>query len=88
MIRRHLVVHGQVQGVGYRYACEDVAARLGVNGWVRNVPDGTVEVVLEGDETAVDAMAAWVRQGPRLAEVTHVDIEDEEPEGLQGFVTR
>ncbi|WP_152815407.1 acylphosphatase [Georgenia subflava] len=86
MIRRRVVVHGRVQGVGFRYACEVQAGRLGVGGRVRNLDDGTVEAVVEGDDVAVDALIAWLHQGPRHAEVTRVEVHDEEPEGLSGFV--
>ncbi|MFC7404367.1 acylphosphatase [Georgenia alba] len=88
MIRRHLVVHGRVQGVGFRYTCEEVAARLGVSGWVRNRPDGTVEIVVEGEPDAVGKLVEWADRGPRLADVARVEASDEEPEGLRGFRTR
>ncbi len=88
MIRRHLIVRGRVQGVGFRYACEQAAARAGVRGWVRNRSDGTVEAVLEGETSAVESMTGWVRQGPPAAAVTGVDVTDEDPEGLSGFTVR
>ncbi|GEK23227.1 acylphosphatase [Cellulomonas xylanilytica] len=85
MIRRHLVVRGTVQGVGYRWAVSREARRLGVHGWVRNRADGTVEAVAEGADEAVDALVAWCRSGPAGAQVTGVDVTDEAPEGLSGF---
>jgi len=70
--RGHFVIQGRVQGVCFRmYACEEAQAhRLG--GWVRNRPDGTVEVVVEGDEAAVESFRQWCRQGPAQAKVTEV----------------
>ena len=85
MIRRHLVVSGWVQGVGFRWSVSREARRLGVRGWVRNRSDGTVEVVAEGPEDAVAALVAWCRSGPGDAQVTGVDVTDEAPEGLSGF---
>jgi acylphosphatase len=85
VIRRRAVVHGLVQGVGFRYACARQAEALGVAGWVRNRPDDTVEAVVEGEPGAVEDMVAWLRQGPRHARVSKVDVVDEEPEHLAGF---
>jgi acylphosphatase len=87
MIRRRLVVHGRVQGVGFRYSCELAAERLGVSGWVRNNDDGTVEAVVEGAESAVESLIEWARQGPRYADVSRVEVHREEPEGLRGFMS-
>ncbi|WP_433803414.1 acylphosphatase [Actinomycetospora sp. CA-084318] len=88
MSARHLVVHGTVQGVFFRASAEQEAGRLGVAGWVRNRADGTVEMVAEGDDDAVEALVRWAHEGPRRAEVTGVDVSDREPEGLSGFVQR
>lgn len=82
---RHLVVHGTVQGVFYRSSAQDVAGDLGVAGWVRNRDDGSVEMVVEGDDQAVDRMIAWAREGPAQADVTGVDVSEVEPQGLAGF---
>ena len=87
-IRVHVFVTGRVQGVGYRFSTMDEANRLGINGWVRNLPDGRVEALFEGSKAAVEEMISWCRQGPRTAVVKDVAVEYEEPEGLQGFETR
>jgi acylphosphatase len=83
--RRHVVVHGFVQGVGFRYAVERAARHRGVAGWVRNRPDGTVEAVFEGEADAVEALLRLCQEGPRGAEVTRVEVDAESPEGLDGF---
>lgn len=85
MIARRLRVHGLVQGVGFRWATAAEARRLGVAGWVRNRSDGTVEVHAEGDPAALDALAAWAADGPRFADVSHVEVVDAQPTGAVGF---
>ena len=69
------IVHGAVQGVGFRYYARSAAHRLGVGGYVQNLADGTVKVVCEGSEKAVDAMEQWLKSGPPSARVTRVDIQ-------------
>ena len=69
MKTRQIRVTGCVQGVGFRYALRDEAQRLGVNGWVRNCADGSVEALLQGELHAVDALLGWARRGPRAARV-------------------
>jgi acylphosphatase len=86
MIRRRVVVSGQVQGVFFRDTCRRVAAQHRVAGWVRNRPDGTVEAVFEGAPDGVDRLVAWARRGPARAVVTNLDLHEEEPEGLSGFM--
>jgi acylphosphatase len=76
---RQIRVSGRVQGVGYRYALRDKARRLGVRGWVRNRSDGTVEAFLDGDDAAINALIAWARRGPRLAQVDEVREESAAP---------
>jgi acylphosphatase len=83
--RRRVVVHGFVQGVGFRFAVERAAASRGLAGWVRNRPDGAVEAVFEGQREDVEALVAFCRQGPRGAAVERVDVAEESPEGLAGF---
>ncbi|WP_282204338.1 acylphosphatase [Kitasatospora fiedleri] len=85
MIRRRVLVSGTVQGVFFRDSCRRTAAEAGVAGWVRNLPDGQVEAVLEGDPAAVEQLVAWMRHGPSRAVVEHVEVVEEQPEGLLVF---
>lgn len=73
-VRAHVIVSGRVQGVFFRMETKRTADRLGVSGWVRNLKDGTVEAVFEGDRDQVDAALAWCRQGPLHANVTDVNL--------------
>ena len=77
--RVHLTVHGRVQGVFFRAHTFDKATGLGLKGIVRNLPDGTVEVVAEGANAAVDELVEWLQDGPTLATVTHLDVSYEPP---------
>jgi acylphosphatase len=88
MIRRRLIVHGLVQGVGFRYSLARQAQSRGVAGSAANRPDGAVEVVLEGEPAAVESLVRWCEDGPRGAVVQRVEVSDEQPEGLRGFATR
>ncbi len=74
-----LRAHGRVQGVFFRDSMRAEAERLGVSGWVRNDPDGTVEAVVSGEPGAVDALVAWAREGPAGARVERLDATDEPP---------
>jgi acylphosphatase len=85
MIRRRVVVHGTVQGVFFRASCQREAATRGVAGWVSNRPDGAVEAVFEGADSAVEALVEWSRLGPPHAEVSGVEVTSEDPEGLSRF---
>jgi len=85
MIRRHVIVSGRVQGVWFRESTRREAERLGLAGWVRNLPDGNVEAVFEGPVHAVDEVTAWCHHGPSGARVTSVAPRSEPPEGLKGF---
>jgi acylphosphatase len=87
-VRRRIVASGDVQGVFFRDATRREASRRGVAGWVRNRSDGAAEAVFEGDAGAVEAMLAFVRGGPGHAEVSDVDVSEEEPEGLSDFDVR
>lgn len=88
LIRRRAIVHGRVQGVFFRDTTRRQAASRNIAGWVRNLPDGTVEAVFEGDPDAVEALLAFCREGPRGARVEQVDVSDEQPEGLGAFEVR
>ena len=88
MIRRRVVVHGFVHGVFFRDTVRRHAAGAGVNGWVRNNRDGTVEAALEGDPEAVERVVDVCRRGPAGARVDRVEVRDEQPEGLTGFSIR
>ena len=87
-IRHRVRVAGRVQGVWFRDTCRRVAEDHGVAGWVRNLPDGRVEAVLEGDRGAVAAVVEWCRVGPRHAVVTGVEVVDEQPRGMTAFEVR
>jgi len=76
--RVHLWIEGLVQGVCFRMFTEEEARRLGLTGWVRNLRDGRVEVVAEGDEEAVGRLVRWCHRGPSYARVESV-VEKEEP---------
>ena len=82
---RYVVVRGQVQGVGFRYHCTRQAQRLGVVGWVRNEPDGTVAGHFEGPASSVESLVAWCRKGPGYAAVEHVEATPAEPTGAGSF---
>jgi acylphosphatase len=88
VIRRRLIVHGRVQGVGFRWAIARAAESRGVAGWAKNRADGTVEAVLEGEPEAVESVLRLAREGPRGAQVERIDLAEEEPEALRGFATR
>lgn len=74
MIRRHVIVSGLVQGVGYRYLARKHAERLAVTGWVRNLPDGTVEAEVQGDDAAVAEMLRRLEAGPPGSAVTALEV--------------
>ncbi len=88
MVRRRVVVHGRVQGVGFRYSLARTAQSRGVAGWARNRADGTLEAVFEGEPEAVESLVRFCHEGPRGAEVERVEVFEEEPEGLTRFDTR
>jgi acylphosphatase len=87
-VRAHVIVSGVVQGVFFRGTTQDEAGRLGLAGWVRNRPEGTVEAVFEGPEQLVREALEWASHGPRSAVVEDIQVEWEEPVGETGFRMR
>lgn len=79
--RVHGFISGHVQGVFFRVSMQEQAERLGVVGWVRNLPDGRVEFVAEGSPEAVDRLVQWAHRGPPGARVTRVELTEEPPTG-------
>jgi acylphosphatase len=88
MIRKHVIVEGSVQGVGFRWSARQTAHTIGVAGFARNRADGTVEVEIEGEPEKVDRMLDWLRAGPPGAEVGQVTVTDSEPLGEDAFRVR
>jgi acylphosphatase len=85
--RQHLIFHGQVQGVGFRATAQHLARKLGLAGWVKNLPNGTVELVVEGPEADIAQLRSEL--GARLPGCIHdVQVTPETPEGLSGFEIR
>jgi acylphosphatase len=87
-VRKRVIVHGRVQGVFFRDSARQRARSYGVAGWVTNRPDGAVEAVFEGPAEDVDRLVRFCQDGPRGADVDHVDVTAEEPEGLNAFEVR
>lgn len=84
-VARRAVVRGRVQGVGFRASTREQARRLGLGGWVRNEPDGTVTIHAEGPEDAVARLVSWIGSGPRAAVVVGVAVSDTDPAGHDSF---
>ncbi len=84
----HGYVSGKVQGVFYRQSTETEATRLDLDGWVRNLADGRVEVLFEGEEEAVRELAVWLETGPKKAKVSGVELEEHPVHGIAGFIVR
>lgn len=87
MVRARVVISGTVQGVFFRASTRDEARRVGVRGWVRNLDDGRVEAVFEGEKSAVQHLVAWCHRGPPAASVEHVAVSWEEATGKEGLFT-
>ncbi|OYD09652.1 acylphosphatase [Paludifilum halophilum] len=75
MIRNHIIVHGRVQGVGFRYYTQRIAAQYRMVGWVRNKADGTVEIDAQGDKEQMDSFLRAVKKGSPHSKVTQIDID-------------
>ena len=87
LVARRFVVSGRVQGVGFRFHIMESAQLDGLHGWVRNLPDGSVEAFVEGDREAVARLERKIRRGPPGARVERVDAEDDVPTGRLGEFT-
>jgi acylphosphatase len=87
-VARRYLITGRVQGVGYRYFTQDMAAHEGIHGWVRNLPDGSVEVSAEGELEALERFEHRLRTGPPHARVTDVQVSDSTPKMNNGFSVR
>lgn len=85
MKRVHLWISGNVQGVGFRASARRRAKNSNVTGWVKNLEDGRVEAVFEGEEENVAKVMDWAREGPTIASVEDVELEEEEPKYLETF---
>jgi len=89
MRRTHVYVSGNVQGVFFRHHTRERALELGIAGWVRNLPDGRVEAVFEGEDKAIDEMISFCRTGPPGAHVAGVEIKEEKwTSEFKGFVVK
>lgn len=84
----HVFVEGTVQGVFFRATTQERAQQTGVDGWVRNLPDGRVEAHFEGESEAVEAMVSFCHEGSPTAEVDSVEVEWVDPYGYDGFEIR
>jgi len=80
-VARRFLISGRVQGVGFRYFAQETAAREGISGWVKNLPDRCVEVIAEGEAEAVERLERALRHGPAGARVEDVEVEDRMPTG-------
>ena len=87
-VRAHVIVSGRVQGVWYRASTRDVAHRLSLTGWVRNLPGGEVEAVFEGPRDRVEEAVAWCGRGPSGARVDRCEVSWAEPSGEGPFAIR
>ena len=79
-VEAHVLISGKVQGVWFRANTKEKARQLNIKGWVRNLPDGRVEAVFQGEKEIVEEMIKWCYKGPPLAEVENVEVEWKEPE--------
>jgi len=87
--RFHLLISGRVQGILFRRHARANALELGLTGWAKNLLDGKVEIVIEGEKENIEKFVQWTRKGPTLARVDNVEIAEEEYTGeFEGFVAR
>lgn len=80
-IRIHAFVSGFVQGISFRYYTKDLAVKLGLKGWAKNLIDGRVEVIAEGNRSEIDSLIAFLKKGPQGARIKNVEIKEEEYKG-------
>ena len=82
MLKRvHILISGDVQGIGFRFSTIQVARDLKLTGWVRNNPESTVEIIAEGEEESLENLIAWAKEGPKPAKVANVKIDWQKPTG-------
>ncbi|MFB6089074.1 MAG: acylphosphatase [Candidatus Aenigmatarchaeota archaeon] len=86
--RTHVFISGRVQGVAFRASTRRKAKKLGISGWVRNLSDGRVEAVFEGEKNKIEQLIEWCRRGPIGARVTDLKFNWEKPEDLENFGVR
>lgn len=84
MKQAHIIISGQVQGVGYRYFVRSNARKLGLTGWVRNITNGKVEAILQGSQDQIEEMLALARTGPMLSDVKDIEVEWEDVKEIFG----
>ncbi len=84
----HIVVRGRVQRVWYRGSAQALAVELGLAGWAKNCPDGTVEIHVEGDRARLDEFIEWCKKGPPSADVTRIDVTPVPPREMEKFFIR
>lgn len=88
LIRYHVLISGKVQGVGYRMSVLQAANKFNLKGWVRNLPDGSVEAIFEGNLINTEQIIRWCRQGNSTAVVENIVVEQQMPEAIQTFEIR
>ena len=74
MVQANLIISGKVQGVFYRASCQEAAMRLGLKGWVKNLPTSQVEVLVQGEKEKIEKLIAWCKKGPSGAKVTDINV--------------
>lgn len=84
----HGYISGKVQGVYFRQSTQEQAERLDIDGWVRNLADGRVELLIEGEEEALRELEKWLARGPVKAKVAAVELQPMTPQGITGFIVR